>query len=129
MGKDRFVSESDLSVSELNYLQNVISEALGLFPVVPLMIPQDCKIGGYDVPRGTMLFVNAWALQPHPSFWMDPTSFDGLEGSRELVYNFVPFGVGRRIGPGAILSNRITGLALGCLIQSFGWERPSHQQL
>ncbi|CAI9786681.1 unnamed protein product [Fraxinus pennsylvanica] len=55
VGNDRLVVESDLS--KLHYLQAIISETFRLFPAVPLLVPHEasynCKIGGYDIPRGT----------------------------------------------------------------------------
>ena len=64
VGQQRLVDESDLP--KLHYLQNIISETLRLYPAAPLLLPHyssdDCSIGGYDVPRGTILFVNAWAI-------------------------------------------------------------------
>ncbi|XP_073264030.1 cytochrome P450 81Q32-like [Populus alba] len=61
---DRLIEESDFA--KLNYLQSIISENLRLCPVTPLIPPHmpssDCTIGGYHVPAGTILFVNAWSL-------------------------------------------------------------------
>ena len=61
IGQEKLIEESD--VSKLQYLQCIISETLRLYPLGPLPVPHmssiDCIIGGYDVPRGTMLLVNA----------------------------------------------------------------------
>ncbi|XP_063947487.1 cytochrome P450 81Q32-like isoform X1 [Daucus carota subsp. sativus] len=64
LGLDHLVDESDLS--KLPYLENIISETFRLYPASPLLVPHessaDCKIEGYDVPRGTILLVNAWSI-------------------------------------------------------------------
>lgn len=77
VGNDRLIDEEDLS--KLPYLQCIISETFRLFPAAPMLVPHqssdDCKIGGYDIPRGTMLLVNAWAIHRDPKVWDDPTSF------------------------------------------------------
>ncbi|KAJ7944479.1 Cytochrome P450 family protein [Quillaja saponaria] len=77
IGQDRLIDESD--ISKLPYLQYIISETLRLFPAVPLLLPHlssdDCIIGGYDVPRDTILLINAWAIHRDPNLWNDPTSF------------------------------------------------------
>ncbi|GFY86032.1 cytochrome P450, family 81, subfamily D, polypeptide 5 [Actinidia rufa] len=131
VGEDRLADEPDLS--KLPYLQNIINETLRLFPAAPLLVPHessnDCFIGGFDVPRGTMLLANAWAIHRDPKLWEDPTSFnperyDNREGE---AYKLIPFGIGRRSCPGAGLANRVVGLALASLIQCFEWERVSEE--
>ncbi|KAI3412891.1 uncharacterized protein J3R85_016787 [Psidium guajava] len=128
VGRDRLPDEAD--IHKLPCLQNIINEVLRLFPPGPLLVPhessEDCTIGGFDVPRGTMILVNAWAIHRDPKVWDDPTSFkperhEGLEGDH--AYRLLPFGMGRRSCPGAGLANRVVGLALAALIQCFEWER------
>lgn len=127
VAESRLVDESDLS--KLPYLQNIINETLRLFPAAPLLVPHessdDCTIGGYDVARGTMLLVNAWAIHRDPKVWEDPMSFrpERFEDGENQAYGFIPFGVGRRSCPGAGLGNRVVGLALAALIQCFDWVR------
>ncbi|KAM7514385.1 hypothetical protein LguiA_003968 [Lonicera macranthoides] len=124
---DHLVDEADLS--KLPYLQCIIHETLRLFPVAPLLVPHvssdDCTIGGFDIPRGTMLLANAWAIHRDPKVWVDPTSFrpERFESGQNEGYKFVPFGMGRRQCPGAGLANRVMSLSLAALIQCFEWER------
>lgn len=134
VGTERLLDESDLH--NLPYLHNVISETMRLFQAAPLLVPHeasaDCKIAGYDVPRGAILMVNAWAIHRDPHFWDDPESFrperfeeDGEVGPPKLL----PFGMGRRACPGSGLAHRVVGLALGSLIQCFEWERVDERLL
>ncbi|KAJ6416235.1 hypothetical protein OIU84_004940 [Salix udensis] len=125
---DRLIDESDFA--KLHYLQSIISENLRLCPVTPLIPPHmpssDCTIGGYHVPAGTIIFVNAWSLHRDPSLWDDPESFkpERFEsGSSVDACKFIPFGMGRRSCPGDGLANRVMTLTLGSLIQCFEWER------
>ncbi|KAL5547168.1 hypothetical protein UlMin_006855 [Ulmus minor] len=127
--QDQLLDEPD--IAKLPYIQNIIFEALRLFPATPILVPHyssdDCTVSGYDVPRGTIIFVNAWAIQRDPKLWVDAESFmperyegPGGEKAQKLV---MTFGLGRRACPGAPLAHRIMGLTLGLLIQCFDWER------
>ncbi|GER30931.1 cytochrome P450 [Striga asiatica] len=127
VGKDRLIDESDLS--NLPYLQHVISETFRLFPANPLLVPHeassDCTIGGYYIPRGTILIVNAWAIHRDPEIWDDPTNFipERFEAGEVEPTELIPFGMGRRSCPGIGLAQRMVGLTLGSLIQGFEWKR------
>ncbi|CAN6292612.1 unnamed protein product [Urochloa humidicola] len=127
VGTSRLVTADD--VSHLTYLHCIIHETLRLKPAAPLLLPHessaDCKVGGYDVPAGTMLLVNVYAIHRDPAVWEDPAEFrperfeDGKAEGRLLM----PFGMGRRKCPGETLALRTVGLVLGTLIQCFDWER------
>ena len=136
VGQQQLVDELDLS--KLNYLQSIISETLRLYPAAPLVVPHyssnDCTIDGYDVPRDTILLVNAWAIHRDPKLWEDAESFkperfqNGSE-SADHGYKLMPFGLGRRACPGIGLAQRVVGLTLGSLIQCFEWERVSEEKV
>ncbi|KAJ0756579.1 putative cytochrome P450 [Helianthus annuus] len=127
-GKVRLVDESDMV--DLPYLHCIINESFRLYPTVPLLLPhessQDCIIEGYNIPRGTMLLVNQWAIHHDPKLWTEPERFnperfEGLEGTRD-GFKMMPFGSGRRGCPGEGLAVRMLGSTLGVLIQCFSWE-------
>ena len=129
IGQNHLLEESE--VSKLHYLQNIISETLRICPAAPLLVPhyssEDTTIGGYDVPRDTILLVNAWAIHRDPKLWDDPEGFkpERFEKSEDHqhCYKLMPFGLGRRACPGVGLAQRVVGLTLGSLIQCFEWER------
>ncbi|KAE8673751.1 cytochrome P450 81D1-like [Hibiscus syriacus] len=127
VGHGRLLDESDLP--KLRYLQNVMSETLRLNPAVPLLIPHvssdRCNILGYDIPKDTMLLVNAWAIQRDPKVWDEAPRFkpQRFENGRIEGCKMMPFGLGRRSCPGMDLGQRVVGLALGSIIQCFELER------
>lgn len=133
VGHGRLLDETDLV--HLPFLRNIINESMRMYPAVPLLVPHessdDCKVGGFHVPRGTMLLVNMWSIQNDPKIWVDPRKFkperfEGVEGARD-GFRSMPFGSGRRGCPGEGLGLRMIGLTLGSLIQCFEWERPSKE--
>uniref|UniRef100_A0A453D992 Uncharacterized protein n=4 Tax=Triticinae TaxID=1648030 RepID=A0A453D992_AEGTS len=126
VGMDRLVDESDLA--NLPYLQCVVKETLRLCPVGPI-IPaheamEDCTVGGFHVPRGTMILVNAWAIHRDANVWDAPEEFrpERFLGRDTVTTPMLPFGLGRRRCPGEGLAMRLVGLTLATLVQCFEWD-------
>ncbi|CAK9317104.1 unnamed protein product [Citrullus colocynthis] len=122
---NRILEESDLA--QLPYLRSLIHETLRMYPPGPLLIPhessEECHVGGFRVPAGTMLFVNVWAIQNDPTVWVEPGKFNPDRfGSQGEGFKWMPFGAGRRRCPGEGLGLRVVGLVVGSLIQCFEWE-------
>ncbi|KAL6215432.1 hypothetical protein ACLB2K_014862 [Fragaria x ananassa] len=135
IGQSRLVEEADLA--KLPYLSCIIYETLRMYPAAPLLPPheasEDCTVGGFHVPRGTMLLVNAWAIQNDPELWANPEQFkperfQNVQGERD-GFKWLPFGTGRRGCPGEGLATRIVGLTLVSLIQCFEWERSGEEMV
>lgn len=129
VGHERLIDESD--ISDLPYLRCIINETMRLCPVAPLLVPHEsseqCTVGGYHIPKNTMLLVNVWAIHNDTKNWEEPMKFkperfEGVEGSME-GFKLMPFGSGRRGCPGEGLALRMVGLGLGSVIQCFEWER------
>ncbi|XP_016460992.2 cytochrome P450 81C13-like [Nicotiana tabacum] len=131
VGNKRLLNESDLA--KLPYLHCVINETLRLYPPVPLLLPhyssENCTVAGYQVPKHTILMVNAWAIHRDPKLWDEPEKFkperfEAMElGEKEgFNYKFIPFGMGRRACSGANMGLRTVSLVLGSLIQWFDWK-------
>lgn len=137
VGNKRLVRESDLT--KLPYLRCVVNETMRLYPPVPLLLPhystEDCTVGGYDVPKHTMLLINAWAVHRDPKVWDDPEKFkperfEATQGETERFnYKLIPFGMGRRACPGTDMGLRAVSLALGALIQCFEWQIEEEESL
>ncbi|KAD4888635.1 hypothetical protein E3N88_20708 [Mikania micrantha] len=109
-------------MSNLPYLLCIVNETLRMYPPGPLLVPHespdDCVVGGYHIPRGTMLLVNQCAIHHDPNLWSDPEMFcperfKGLEGKSRDRFRFMPFGFGRRSCPAEGLAMRMIGLTLG----------------
>ncbi|KAJ8773250.1 hypothetical protein K2173_028427 [Erythroxylum novogranatense] len=133
VGQSKLIEESDLP--KLPYLDAILKETLRMYPVAPLLVPhessEECTIGGFRVPRGTMLLVNLWAIHNDPNLWEDPIKFKPErfldEEGKGYGFNLLPFGAGRRGCPGEGMATRVIGLALGSLIQCFEWKVANDQ--
>ncbi|KAF7111619.1 hypothetical protein CFC21_111607 [Triticum aestivum] len=125
------------ALKELHYLHLVIKETLRLHPVVPLL-PRECqgpcRILGYDVPKGAMVFVNVWAIGRDSASWgtdaeeFRPERFeeaaDAAVDFRGTNFELVPFGAGRRMCPGITFGLAVLELMLASLLFHFDWELP-----
>ncbi|KAF8726364.1 hypothetical protein HU200_019826 [Digitaria exilis] len=127
------ITEED--IVGLSYLKLVFKETLRLHPTSPLLIPRRCRettqVMGYDIPKGTAVFVNVWAIGRDPTYWDDdaeefrPERFEtnGLD-FRGTNFEFLPFGAGRRMCPGINLGLANIELALASLLYHFDWKLP-----
>ncbi|XP_020110028.1 cytochrome P450 CYP73A100-like [Ananas comosus] len=132
------VSESNLH--KLPYLQAVIKETLRLHTPIPLLVPhmnlEEAKLGGYTIPAGSKVVVNAWWLANNPELWQSPEEFrperfleeegvvDAAVGGGRVDFRFLPFGMGRRSCPGIVLALPILGIVIGRLVAGFEMRPP-----
>ncbi|VAI70620.1 unnamed protein product [Triticum turgidum subsp. durum] len=131
MGQTKVTEEG---LGELSYLHCIIKETLRLHPPGPFLLPkqcqEQCKILGYDVPKGTRVLLNAWAISRDPEYWDEPDAFvpDRFLASatdyKGNCFEFIPFGAGRRICPGMLFGVAIAELALASLLFHFDWTLP-----
>ncbi|KAL6652938.1 hypothetical protein ACP70R_011863 [Stipagrostis hirtigluma subsp. patula] len=122
------------SLTSLHYLHQVIKETLRLHPPAPLVLPRECgspcQMLGYEVPEGTMVIVNAWAIGRDPAHWDKPEEFipERFEhssiGFKGTDFEFIPFGGGRRMCPGMAFGLAQIELALAGLLFHFDWQLP-----
>ncbi|TXG50467.1 hypothetical protein EZV62_022991 [Acer yangbiense] len=134
----RVMNESD--ISNLPYLQCIVKEAMRLHPSTPLMLPHRAnshiKIGGYDIPKGTVVHFNIWAIARDPSIWDDPLEFkperfvhNNVDIKGRQDFRMLPFGAGRRICPGAQLGVNLVTSMIGHMLHHFEWTQPEAVRL
>jgi cytochrome P450 len=126
------ITEDDLA--NLKYLRLVIKETMRLHPAAPLVLPREamepCKILGYDIPKGTTVLVNAWAIARDPKHWEDPDEFkperfeSGTIDFKGTDFEYIPFGAGRRMCPGMTFAQASMEIVLAALLYHFNWELP-----
>ncbi|CAM0946433.1 unnamed protein product [Alopecurus aequalis] len=128
------ITEDDLA--NLTYVKHVIKETLRLHSVLPLLLPRECRescaIMGYEVPKGTTVFVNAWAINRDPKYWDYAETFKPERFENAMVdykgtnFEFIPFGAGRRICPGITFAEANMELVLTALLYYFDWNLPGN---
>uniref|UniRef100_A0A452Z0X0 Cytochrome P450 71D7 n=1 Tax=Aegilops tauschii subsp. strangulata TaxID=200361 RepID=A0A452Z0X0_AEGTS len=116
----------------MGMIKAVILETMRLHPAAPLLLPREasepCKILGYDVPEGTTMLVNAWAIGRDPRHWEDPEEFkperfeSGMVDFKGTDFEYIPFGAGRRMCPGMMFAQASIEIVLAALLYHFDWE-------
>lgn len=112
-------------VSRLPYTRRFLSEALRLYPpawIFGRRARETDRIGGYPIPRDSMVFLSPWITQRHPAFFTNPEGFDPdrflPERFAEIPrYAYFPFGAGPRICIGQGFALQEAAIALACIVR------------
>ncbi|MBL8609381.1 MAG: cytochrome P450 [Myxococcales bacterium] len=88
----------------LDLALRVFKESLRMYPPVYLfgrIAVADVSVGGYALPKGTVVLVSPFSLHHRPDVWPDPERFDpgrftAAEEARRHKSAFVPFSAGPR---------------------------------
>ncbi|KAI3892353.1 hypothetical protein MKW92_015272 [Papaver armeniacum] len=136
VGNDRHVEESD--IPKLVYINAIIKESMRLYPngaLIDRLTFEECEVGGYHVPAGGRLFVNVWKIQRDPSVWENPLEFKPerfMSGGEKMDvdpkgqnFEFIPFGIGRRICPGMLSALQVMHIVVARLIHGFDMKAAS----
>ncbi|XP_038978059.1 premnaspirodiene oxygenase-like [Phoenix dactylifera] len=131
-GKAR-IEEED--INKFHYMKLVIKESLRLHQPGPLLLPrvcrETCQVDGYNIPAGSRIIINAWAVARDPRYWEDPESFrpERFDGSsvdyKGGNFEYLPFGAGRRICPAMTFGLAQVEMALANLLYYFDWKLPN----
>lgn len=94
--------EEPIDLSQLPYVQAVLSETMRLYPPVWLTgrrALQDTHLGGYTIPRNTTVIFSQYILQRSDRYFEAPNDFRPERWLGELNYPkhaYLPFGAGHR---------------------------------
>ncbi|KAG5530764.1 hypothetical protein RHGRI_025664 [Rhododendron griersonianum] len=134
IGRDRWVEEDD--IQNLPYICAIAKETMRFHPVGALLAPhlsiEDCKIAGYDISKGTTVFVNTWGIGRDPRYWEEPEKFlpEQFFGKDIDVkghhFELLPFGSGRRMCPAYRLGLMLIQSTLANLVHGFKWGLPDN---
>ncbi|KAK3601389.1 hypothetical protein CHS0354_037705 [Potamilus streckersoni] len=136
VGRDRLPRLYDRP--NLPYTEAFLYEVMRLSTAAPIGVPRqavcDTKIGEYDVPKGTMVIINYWALNHDPKNWEDVDQFkpdryltnDGELGPKPD--HWLPFSAGPRVCLGESVARPELHLLLASLMQRFTVRFPEGAQ-
>ncbi|XP_022133139.1 cytochrome P450 CYP82D47-like [Momordica charantia] len=128
IGRERELKESDMS--ELVYLQAVVKETMRLYGAVGLILREtsvDFAIDGFQIEKGTWIFINLWKIHRDERVWGEPLEFKperfltthidfDVKGQQ---FELIPFGGGRRACSGISFGLQMVQLILGTLLHAF----------
>ena len=111
----------------LVYLQQVINEALRLYPAAYLFAREavaDDVLDGYLIPAKTLIFISPFVTHRDSKYWADPERFDPDRFASEQVTNrprhlYFPFGEGPHVCIGNNFALMEMQLILAMTLQRF----------
>jgi cytochrome P450 len=125
---DRPPTAADLP--RLRYASWVFEESMRLYPPAWLLDRQAReadRIGGHDVPAGSIMLMLPFILHRHPGLWENPEAFEPERFSPERSakrsrFAFLPFGAGQRICIGKDLAMLKAPIILAMVARHFRIE-------
>jgi len=119
---------SAASLFELDYLGNVVDEALRLYPPAYTIFREsttDVTLGGHDIPDGSIVTLPQWVVHRDERWFDEPDEFrpERWEAERDRPeYAYFPFGGGPRHCIGMRFALMEAKLVLATLAQRFAFE-------
>nr|XP_023880632.1 flavonoid 3'-monooxygenase-like [Quercus suber] len=136
IGRDRWVEEKD--IPQLPYIDAIMKETMRKHPVAVLLAPhlalQDCNVAGYDIRKGTTIFINTWSIGRDTSIWDAPEEFRPERFLGKAIdvkgqnFELLPFGSGRRMCPGYSLGLKMISSSLANMLHGFEWKLPDNMK-
>jgi cytochrome P450 len=119
-------------IDQLRLTQQVLKEAMRLYPPAPVMIryvPRTVALGDVTLKAGTTVIIPIFAIHRHRALWNDPDRFDParFELAQEATYRrtqYMPFGAGPRICIGMSFAMAEATAIIATLVRAarFEWD-------
>ena len=114
-------------LQKLPLLERVIKESMRLLPPVPWngrVTSQTTELGGYELPKGTEVFVSIYQTHHLPEIYSQPEKFNPQrwETFEPTTFEYNPFSAGSRICIGAGFAMMEIKIVLSMLLQKYRLE-------
>ena len=98
--------------------------------LLPHAASRDTSLYGYDIPKGTVIYVNMYAVNHDPKVWPNPMTFDPTrfldpEGNvdKTKAEDVLAFGAGKRRCIGELMGRQESFIMLVMLCKKFLFEK------
>ncbi len=113
--------------SNLQYAGRIIDESMRLYPPVWWLdrrVMEDTEIGGYLIPKKSIVVVSPFILHRHPDYWEEPERFDPERFRPESTakrhpFTYLPFSLGPRQCIGNNFALLEARLIFACVAQRY----------
>lgn len=121
-------------LQRLTYTSNVFKEALRLYPPASVFGRRptaDLKLGGYDVPKGSSVFVSPYITQRNEKYFFEPTAFqpERWERADPPRFAYFPFGGGAKMCIGDSFARMEGVLVLASLARRWRMRIDGNQEI
>ncbi len=129
---DRFTTEN---LKAMPYLDAVINESLRLIPPIGGMFRvtlDDLEIGGYRIPKGWTILLNAGISHRDATVWQNPEAFEPerwLRAEKHPPFSHFPFGGGPRLCLGQSFAWTEMRIVVALLLRHYRWDLLPEQNL
>ncbi|MBN3304953.1 CP24A protein, partial [Amia calva] len=112
-------------IKKLPYLKACLKESMRLSPSVPFTsrtLDKETVLGGYVLPKGTILMINSHALSSNDEYFDEGKQFKPERWLQQNTINpfaHVPFGIGKRMCIGRRLAELQLQLALCWVVREY----------
>ena len=114
-------------LGNLRYTSQIVKESMRLYPPVAIFgreAVQDCTIGDYEIPQGTVVTISQWVMHRHPQYFDNPEAFQPERWSENYEKQlprgvYIPFGDGPRVCIGKGFAQMEAVLLLATIAQRF----------
>ncbi|GKT45363.1 3-hydroxyphenylacetate 6-hydroxylase [Colletotrichum spaethianum] len=112
---------------ECKYIVALVRESLRYYTVLRLALPRasvrDVPYGQMIIPKGSVIFLNAWACNMDAEVWSDPEVFRPERWLEQPDAPLFTYGIGYRMCAGSLLANRELYIVYMRLLNSFKIEK------
>lgn len=128
-GRPEFIHMKDMPYTTATIMELMRWKTIG--PLDKRYTVADASVGGYDVPKGTIVLSNFWNAHNDPRYWSEPEKFNPerflSKDGKSIVKSkyYMPFSLGKRNCPGESMAYMELFLYITSILQKFEVQFPN----